>query len=221
MKQPSLWVWAVLLVMMMLPAAGGAQTVYVSDDFEITLRAGPGTDRRIIALPKSGSPLEILERGDEWSQVRMPDGKEGWVLTRYVTTRPPSARVLEQVRREHEALAGKYQELKERYDRLDAAKQADDAELSQLRREHDELRVAHETLKDESSEFLALTERHREVAAELEAEKTRSAQLDEENLQMKRDRIIQWVLAGGGITLVGFLLGLFSAGRRKPRSSLY
>ncbi len=53
------------------------------------------------------------------------------------------------------------------------------------------------------------------------SEKTRSAKLDEENLEMKRDRIIQWVLTGGGITLVGFFIGLFSAGRRKPRSSLY
>ena len=40
-------------------------------------------------------------------------------------------------------------------------------------------------------------------------------------MQMKRSRIIQWVLTGGGIMLVGFFIGLFSSGRRKPRSGLY
>lgn len=129
--------------------------------------------------------------------------------------------VLERVRKDHEALAARYKELKERCDQLDAQKKASDADLSKSRRNQDEINAAFESLKRESAEFLTLTQRHQELTAELEAEKTRSAKLDEENLEMKRDRIIQWVLTGGGIVLVGFFIGLFSASRRKPRSSLY
>ncbi len=33
--------------------------------------------------------------------------------------------------------------------------------------------------------------------------------------------LIQWVLTGGGIMLAGFFIGLFSAGPRRRRSSLY
>jgi hypothetical protein len=43
------------------------------------------------------------------------------------------------------------------------------------------------------------------------------AKLDEENMQMKRNRIIQWVLTGGGIMLVGFFIGLFSSSRSKSQ----
>ena len=66
-------------------------------------------------------------------------------------------------------------------------------------------------------EFLKLKKRHEQVAAELEMERTRSAKLDEENMQMKRSNVIQWVLTGGGIMLVGFFIGLFSSSRRKSR----
>ncbi len=221
MKKAKPWFWVLLIALAVLPAASPAQTAFVSDEFEITLRTGPAGDRKIIALIKSASPLEIREKGDEWSLVRTPDGKEGWVLNRYVTTRPPSARVLGQVKKEHEALVVAHKELKERFDRLDAENKAADVELSDLRRSFDELRTAHDTLKRESADFMALKQRHQEAESQLEAEKARSVKLDEENLQMKRDRIIQWVLAGGGITLVGFFLGFLSAGRRKPRSSLY
>ena len=84
-----------------------------------------------------------------------------------------------------------------------------------------ELQSAFENLKKESAEFLQLKKRYEKATADLEAEKNRSAKLDEENLQMKRNRIIQWVWTGGGIMLLGFFLGLFSSSRRKPRSSLY
>ena len=153
--------------------------------------------------------------------VRTPSGKEGWVLNRYITTSPPSAMVLERVRKDYDVLAAKYKELKERFDRLDAQKKATDADFSQSRRTQDQLSAAYETLKKESADFLKLKQRHQEMTAELEAEKTLSAKLDEENLEMKRNRTIQWVLTGSGIVLVGFFIGLFSSSRRQPRSSLY
>ncbi len=68
---------------------------------------------------------------------------------------------------------------------------------------------------------MMLKQRHKQVTADLEAEKTLAAKLDEENMQLKRSRIIQWVLTGGGIMLLGFFIGLFSSSRRKSRSSLY
>ena len=221
MKNLNASFWMVLIGILILPAASKAETVYVSEEFEITMRTGPGNDRKIISLIKSGNTMEILEKGQEWSMVRIPSGKEGWVLNRYITTSQPSAMVLERVRKDYDVLAAKYKDLKERFDRLDSQKKATDADFSQSRRTQDELSAAYETLKKESAYFLKLKQRHQEMTAELEAEKTLSAKLDEENLEMKRNRIIQWVLTGSGIVLVGFLIGFFSSSRSKPRSSLY
>jgi SH3 domain protein len=221
MKSLKVWFWMVLIGLLILPAAGIAETVYVSEDFEITMRTGPGSDRKIISLVQSGKALEILEKGEEWSMVRDHNGKEGWVLNRYLTASQPCAMVLERVRQDYDVLNAKYEDLKQTFDELEARKKATDADLSKNIKDRDQLSAAYETLKKESSEFLKLKTRYQQVTAELEAEKTLSAKLDEENMQMKRSRIIQWVLTGGGIMLVGFFIGLFSSSRRKSRSSLY
>lgn len=213
--------WMVLTGLLILPAIAAAETVYVSENFEITMRTGPGTERKIISLVESGKALEMVERGEEWSLVRTESGKEGWVLNRYLTTSRPSAMVLEQVRQDYDVLAAKYSDLKEKYDQLEAQKKVADADLSQNSQDLGELKQSYENLKKESADFLKLKKRYEKTAADLEAEKNRSAKLDEENMQMKRNRIIQWVWTGGGIMLLGFFLGLFSSSRRKPRSSLY
>lgn len=221
MKNLNVWYWMVLLGLLIPAATSFAETVYVSEDFEITMRTGPGTDRKIISLVQSGKALEIIEKGEEWSMVRTLNGKEGWVLNRYLTASQPCAMVLERVRQDYDVLAAKFEDMKTKFDELNTQKKVTDADLSQSQQDRDELSAAYENLRKESSEFLKLKKRHQEVAADLETERTRSAKLDEENMQMKRNRIIQWVLTGGGIMLVGFFIGLFSSSRRKQRSSLY
>ena len=211
----------VLIGLLILPAASVAETVYVSEDFEITMRTGPGTDRKIISLVKSGRALEVLEKGEEWSMVRTLNGREGYVLNRYLTADQPCAMVLERVKQDYDVLAAKFEGLKESFDALEADKKVTDADLSKNLKDRDQLRIAYENLKKESADFLKLKTRHQQMTADLEAEKTLSAKLEEENMQMKRSRIIQWVLTGGGIMLVGFFIGLFSSSRRKSRSSLY
>lgn len=221
MKSLKVGFWMVLIGLLILPAASVAETVYVSEDFEITMRTGPGSDRKIISLVQSGKALEILEKGEEWSMVRDHNGKEGWVLNRYLTPNQPCAMVLGRVRQDFDVLTAKYKDLKDNFDELNAQKKATDADLSQNQKDRDELSAAYETLKKEAADFLKLKQQHKQVSADLEAEKTLSAKLDEENMQLKRSRIIQWVLTGGGIMLVGFFIGLFSSSRRKSRSSLY
>lgn len=221
MKNPKAWSWIILTGLLILPAAGVAETVYVSEDYEITMRTGPATDRKIISLVKSGRALEVIKKGEEWSRVRTRNGREGWVLSRYLTANQPSAMVLERVKKDYDALTVQFNDLKQKFDELQAQKKVSDADLSQSSRDRDELRAAYETLKKESSDFLELKQRHQQVTADLEAEKNRSAKLDDENMQMKRSHIIQWVWTGGGIMLLGFFLGLFSSSRRKSRSSLY
>jgi SH3 domain protein len=213
--------WMVLIGLLLLPAVCIAETVYVSEDFEITMRTGPGTDRKIISLVQSGKALEMIKEGEEWSQVRAPNGKEGWVLNRYLTVNQPCAMVLDRLRQDYDVLNARHKDLQANFDEIESQKKVTDSDLSKSQKERDDLNKAYATLKKESADYLKLKKRHEEVTAELEAERTRSAKLDDENMQMKRNRIIQWVLTGGGIMLIGFFIGLFSSSRRKPRSSLY
>lgn len=221
MKKPNAWFWTVLIGLLATATASVAQTVYVTENFEITMRTGPGVDRKIISLVQSGNALEVLEKGKDWSKVRAGSGKTGWVLNRYLTTDEPCEMVRKKLQRDHDAMLVTFEEMKTELSELNSQKKNTDSDLSQSRQERDALSAAYETLKQESSDFLQLKELHKQVAADLEAEKNRSAKLDEENMQMKRSRIIQWVLTGGGILLIGFFIGIFSSSRRKSRSSLY
>jgi SH3 domain protein len=217
MRNLQAWLWIVLFGIFLIPLTGIAETVYVTENYEITMRTGPATDRKIISLIQSGKALDVMEKGKDWSKVRAPNGREGWVLNRYITTKEPCAMVLDRVRQDYDVLSSEFSELKGQFQALRSQKQATDSDLSQSQKDRQQLSSAYAKLKKESAEFLKLKKRHEQVAAELEMERTRSAKLDEENMQMKRSNVIQWVLTGGGIMLVGFFIGLFSSSRRKSR----
>jgi SH3 domain protein len=67
-----------------------AESAWVSDRFEITLRSGPSTSNAIQLMIGSGAELEVLESDAEsgYSRVRTGGGTEGWVLTRYLMSEP-------------------------------------------------------------------------------------------------------------------------------------
>jgi SH3 domain protein len=81
-----------------------AETMYVTDVLKLTLRSGPSTEHKILAVVESGREVDMLESGEEWSRVRLENGKEGYVLTRYLVSEPPHRVRLEQLQKKHNAL---------------------------------------------------------------------------------------------------------------------
>ena len=81
---------APLLAALLFSSAAHAESAWVSDEFEITLRSGPSTSNAIQLMLKSGTELEVLERDREsgYARVRTGGGTEGWVLTRYLMNEP-------------------------------------------------------------------------------------------------------------------------------------
>ena len=75
--------------------------MYVSDILKLTLRTGPSTENKILAVIESGQMLNIVKFGDEWSQAQLPDGKEGWVLTCYLTPDETNNIKLERLEAKH------------------------------------------------------------------------------------------------------------------------
>lgn len=77
-----------ILVSCFLMLAGNAvaETRYVSDTLEITMRSGKGTNFGITRMLRSGTPLEVLEvdKKSGYTRVRTKTGKEGWVLSRFL-----------------------------------------------------------------------------------------------------------------------------------------
>ena len=87
-----------------------AVTKYVTDEFEIMLRTGQSTQHEIRRQVKSGTPLVVLRVNDGYTNVRMPDGVEGWVLSRYLMNQPSGRDRLLELEKRHEKLNNKFDE---------------------------------------------------------------------------------------------------------------
>ena len=63
-----------------------AETRYVSDTLEITMRSGKGTSFGITRMLRSGTAVQVLavDKNTGYTQVRTKNGKEGWVLSRFL-----------------------------------------------------------------------------------------------------------------------------------------
>jgi SH3 domain protein len=80
---------------------------YINDSMKITMRTGPATDRKIIALLGVGQEVEVLKSENEWTMVRLLNGKEGWVISRFLTSQTPDSIQLEALMKNHSTLQTK------------------------------------------------------------------------------------------------------------------
>ncbi|MEE9278681.1 MAG: TIGR04211 family SH3 domain-containing protein [Myxococcota bacterium] len=71
--------------------AGAQERAYIRDEIRVNMRAGPGLQFRILRVLTSGDVVRRLAERDDWLQVRIPGGPDGWIESGYVTTElPPS-----------------------------------------------------------------------------------------------------------------------------------
>lgn len=207
----------ILVTWLLAAGALHAQTRYVSDRLEITLRSGPGTQFKILELLTSGQALRILDAGPEWSRVRVGQETEGWVLNRYLIDQPTARIQLERLETRHRSLRERAAALTEENARLKARNAQLSEALTAAEKESEQLRKSYEQLKSESAEFLTLQAQYQKNAAALESRTEKISQLEESLASLERNHAIRWFLAGGGLLLVGFLVGVRSR-RKRSRS---
>ncbi|NNK13032.1 MAG: TIGR04211 family SH3 domain-containing protein [Desulfofustis sp.] len=221
----------IVFLTLLTAVSGWAQKLYVKPSSEITMRRGQGTDFKIIAVLKDGTPVEMLAEADDWAQVRLESGREGWVLRRYLSDAPPLGQQVEQLQREKEVLTETTQSLKSRVDQLTAEKDEVERRLSdekaEVERELNQCVVERTTINED---FLNLQEDTADVIqtkTDLDSARTRVEDLESQvgKLQKENDRLgktemLKWFLAGGGVLFLGWIIGMVSRKSRKKRSSL-
>ena len=209
----------VALLLCLISSAIHAQTMYVSDILKLTLRTGPSNQNKILAVIESGQMMEVLQLGNEWSKVRLPNGKEGWVLNRYLSANEPHRIKLERLEAKHKNLTAQAATLLEENNRLKAENKRLKSESSGNQSELLKTRKEYEALKSESAEFIAVKTDYERVAGQLSAETAKAKKLEDQLTRMEMNHAIKWFLAGSAVLIVGFLIG-FSTKRQRRRPSL-
>ena len=215
------WIRCTIAVFALWAAASvcNAESAFITDVFEVTLRTGPGIDHKIVSMLRSGQPVTVTEAGDEWSQVVLPDGKEGYVLSRFISIGPPARLSLERVQDAYEALSTKAARLEEENSRLVSENRALGSQLETVSNKLEAVGKEYAALKSESSDFFSLKKQYEQAASQLQEKTERAKNLEEQVSQLQLNKNIRWFLGGAGVLVLGFLIG-FSAKKQRRRSSL-
>ncbi len=215
MKQFVYYIWLGLIFWFLAAGPVLAQTFYVSGVMKITLRTGPGVEHKIIAMITTGDPLEMLEQRSDWSQVRTQSGKEGWVLTRFITMDEPLSIVVDRLTQKNQALSEDLAESEKQSATLSEQLKIQNSALMDTQKKLADIEKSYGRLQKESAGFLALQKIHQEMSSQFQGQQERIAVL-EKNLGRKT---IRWFLSGAAVLVVGILLGM-SARKKRQRSLL-
>ena len=192
---------------------------YINDSMKITMRTGPATDRKIIALLGVGQEVEVLKSENEWTMVRLPNGKEGWVISRFLTGQTPASIQLEALMKNHSTLQTKAASLMEENKALKAGNKKLGIDLNTNETKQRSLSKSYETLKKDSKQFLALQAKYKESTSKLVAQTQKAEKCEDELTKLLWNKNIKWFLGGAGVLILGFIIG-FSTKRQRRHSSL-
>jgi SH3 domain protein len=214
----NLLVFIFLSACILFSASVNAESMYVTDKMKITFRTGPGNDRKIISLLDSGQEVEVVEPQGDWARVMLPDGKEGWVLARYLSDKTPCRIEIESLRRDFQELKMQTAKLDNENSRLKIDREQLTTALKKTELDLKNTKKNYAKLIKESAHFLELKATHEKTVASLSRQTKRVAELDETLSKYLKNQTIKWFLAGGGVLILGFIIGFIS--KRQKRQSL-
>ena len=187
-----------------------AETMYVTDVFEVTMRSGTSTANSIVRMLKSGEAVTVLEQDlvSKYSLVQTDDGKQGYVISRFLMDQPSARERLAKLETRYqeqsqrvEAQQNKIAELTQSLEQEQADNQALSATLRASEKELTEVRnTAQDTLN-----IAEQNKRLQSVVDELRQEKTA---LVEANSQLGDTTRQDWFVRGAAVSLVAFLVGI-------------
>ena len=198
----------VLMLMILGPGvivdqARAQTTAYVTDNLEITLRSGEGNDFRIIRLLTSGTELEILQRGEVWTRVRV-GGDEGWVRSIYLQNEPGANARLEQVSAELQRLRQENRDLSDELARAEERLTALATSNNQLTEDNQRMTQR----LQEAGEGLALSDENKALRKDVIDLEREVQDLRREAERMAERERQDWFLAGAGVVVFGMLIGI-------------
>ncbi|MBF0573191.1 MAG: TIGR04211 family SH3 domain-containing protein [Desulfamplus sp.] len=179
-----------------------AEPYYVAQRIEITMRTGPGTNNKVMSMLSSGESVTMLEYGKEWSRIQTSDGKDGWVLSRYLTKEMPVAFMVTELQEKNNQLTSMLEKIKSENSSLSGTKE----KLITKEKEYNDL-------KQRASNFIEIEQKYNEAIKQLEEQKVF---IEKCNSQSHKEILYSFSI-GAGVLIIGIILGM--SARRKQRNT--
>lgn len=206
------------LLLVLGPVSAFAATMYISDELTVPLRRGPSNSHKIInaALP-SGLSLEVIgeDRAAGFSQVRTPNGVEGWVPTQYLSAQPVAKDRLAAATKRVETLEAQLKSIKENFQDVRGARTEIEGRANDLGKENQKLQTELAEIRRVSATAITQFEENKQLKTDNASLKTQVTDLTGQVKDLNRNVMLRGLLSGGGLVLLGLLLGAWIKSRPK------
>lgn len=198
-----------LIALLIIATPGFAQSIrYVTDEAALPLRSGTTTEHRITRMVPSGTAVELLEERDGYSHVRLPEGRQGWILNRYLLDTPTARNQLADVEQRNAELVETTARLRQELAEVQQALADSDSSRLAFETGHAELSTELAELKRTAANALGLENRNQQLQerVELLEQQLRITRQEAQGLRDGSQR--RWFLTGAGVLAGGLVLGL-------------
>ena len=187
-----------------------ADVKYVTDIFEVTMRSGTTTSNSIVRLLRSGQALTVLEDDpvSQYSLVETADGKQGYVLSRFLKDEPAARETLQN-------LLGKYEnqqlQVSEQQAEINQLKQSLQQEQSDSEALKITLRASEEefsVVRDAAQNTLNILEQNKRLQTVVDQLRQEKTVLSETNAELSDSTQIDWFVRGAAVSLIAFIIGI-------------
>ena len=209
------------LLLLLASLGSFAATMYISDDFTVPLRRGPSNGHRIInaGLP-SGMALEVLgeDKASGFTQVRTPNGTDGWVPTQYLQSEPVAKDLLVAANKRIQALEAQLKSTRDDFKETRSAHSQAESRSADLDRQTRQLQAELAELRRVSGASIANYEENKQLKAQNQELLAQVTELTSQVGQLRRNTQLRWLMGGGALVLIGLAIGAWIKSRPKRSS---
>jgi SH3 domain protein len=212
-----------LFCLLFLSVLSQAQSRYVSDVFEVTMRSGPTGSHTILRMLNSGTSLEVLERDADtgYSRVRTAGGTEGWVLSRYLMAEPAARNQLEILSGELTNATNKGDSTSAQVSAIKNVLDSATKRTASLEDDNERLQIELEEIKNIAANVLAIDEQNKALRERLTDNEAKMGALLQENHELGSQKEKDWFIVGALVLFAGLVTGLLVTRIRWHKRSRY
>ncbi len=192
-----------------------AQNRYIVGPQKVTFRSTPDNTGKIIKMVEVTTKMKLVEELENgWSKVTDKDGTEGYVVSRFLTADVPYIFLYESLKKKNEKLQEKFDSIKADHTKILSELQTANTDLGNTKSALAVSRKEYEELKAGSTQYVQLKEKYDNLQKEIASTENEVEQLESQVSTI----YIFWFVAGAGVLVLGWLIGLTTR-KRKGYSS--
>ncbi|WP_321283891.1 TIGR04211 family SH3 domain-containing protein [uncultured Vibrio sp.] len=203
-------------LLLLAPAAQAADILYIKPSLEVLMRKARADNARIIATIPMGTAVELVQGGKDWSRIKLQNGTQGWVRSRFLGSSPviPMANIRPGVGVDGQVLDPAVQVSRHMEENQRLRK-----ELAACTTDRSTLADKYQTLVGDPASALHTKTELSEARRQVEVLQQQLSVAQIECTVLRKNQSIKWFFTGSMVLLIGWVVGRLSRSSKKRASS--